>query len=57
MNANHVRGVRDGIVTGTARPIHLGRTSHVWGIEIRSDAGKLVCVARLTATVIPLGAT
>lgn len=53
INANHIRGVRDGIVTGVARPIHLGRTSHVWGIEIRTDDDRLVCVARLTATVIP----
>jgi 1,4-dihydroxy-2-naphthoyl-CoA hydrolase len=52
VNANHVRGVRDGIVTGVARPIHLGRTSHVWGIEIRTDDDKLVCIARLTATVV-----
>ena len=53
VNANHVRGVRDGIVTGVARPIHLGRTSHVWGIEIRTDDEKLVCIARLTAAVVP----
>jgi 1,4-dihydroxy-2-naphthoyl-CoA hydrolase len=53
INANHLRGVRDGIVTGVARPIHLGRTSHVWGIEIRTEDDRLVCVARLTATVIP----
>jgi uncharacterized protein (TIGR00369 family) len=53
VNANHVRGVRDGIVTGVARPIHLGRASHVWGIEIRTSDERLVCIARLTATVIP----
>jgi len=53
VNANHVRAVRDGVVTGIARPIHLGRTSQVWGIEIRTADDTLVCVARLTAAVIP----
>lgn len=52
VNANHVRGVRDGIVTGVARPLHIGRTSHVWGIEIRAADDRLVCVARLTAAVV-----
>jgi 1,4-dihydroxy-2-naphthoyl-CoA hydrolase len=52
VNANHLRGVRDGIVTGVARALHVGRTSHVWGIEIRSADEQLVCVARLTAAVI-----
>lgn len=54
VNANHVRGVRAGIVTGVARPIHLGRTSHVWGIEIRDSDERLVCIARLTAAVMPI---
>lgn len=54
VNANHVRGVRDGIVTGVARPIHIGRTSHVWGIEIRDSDARLVCIARLTAAVVPV---
>ena len=53
VNANHLRGVRDGMVTGVARPIHIGRSSHVWGIEIRTDDERLVCIARLTATVVP----
>jgi 1,4-dihydroxy-2-naphthoyl-CoA hydrolase len=52
VNANHVRGVRDGIVTGVARPLHIGRSSHVWGIEVRTTDDHLVCVARLTAAVI-----
>ena len=54
INANHVRGVRDGIVTGVARPIHLGRSSHVWGVEIRDSDERLVCIARLTAAVMPI---
>lgn len=52
INANHVRGATSGIVTGTARPFHLGRTSHVWDIQIADDADRLVCVARLTLLVV-----
>lgn len=54
VNANHVRGVHDGVVTGVARPIHLGRASHVWGIEIRDGDDRLVCIARLTVAVLPI---
>lgn len=53
VNANHLRAARDGWVTGVARPFHLGRTSMVWGIEIRDDAGKLTCISRLTVAVVP----
>ena len=53
INANHIRPVKDGFVHGTARPIHLGRTSHVWEIRIVDDRGKLVCVSRLTMAVVP----
>jgi 1,4-dihydroxy-2-naphthoyl-CoA hydrolase len=52
INANHVRAVRAGLVTGTARPLHRGRTSQVWGIDITDDAGRLVCIARLTLAVL-----
>ncbi len=52
INANHVRGVKSGIVTGTARPFHLGRKSHVWNIQVEDEAGRLVCVARLTTMII-----
>jgi uncharacterized protein (TIGR00369 family) len=54
IHANHLRAVRDGTVTGTARPLHLGRRSHVWQIEVRQPAGQLVCVAQLTMAVLPL---
>ena len=54
INANHLRGVREGIVTGTARPIHIGRTTQVWDIRIEDEEGKLVCVSRLTVAVVPL---
>lgn len=53
INANHIRGVREGFVTGTATPIHLGAGSHVWEIKIHDQAGKLVCISRLTVAVLP----
>ncbi|MGH8145107.1 MAG: hotdog fold thioesterase [Rhodanobacteraceae bacterium] len=56
INANHVRAVRAGIVTGTARPLHVGRSTQVWEIRIENDAGELVCIARLTMAVVPGGA-
>ncbi len=52
INANHVRSVRSGVVTGTARPLHLGGRSHVWGIDIVDESGALVCISRLTMAVI-----
>jgi 1,4-dihydroxy-2-naphthoyl-CoA hydrolase len=55
INANHVRAVRKGLVTGTARPVHVGRHSHVWSIEIVNEAGKLVCISRLTVAIIRRG--
>ena len=53
INANHVRGVREGFVTGTARPLHIGKTTQVWEIRITDERDKLVCVSRLTVAVIP----
>ena len=53
INANHVRGVRSGYVTGTATPLHLGSSTHVWDIKIKDDAGKLICVSRLTVAILP----
>lgn len=52
INANHLRSVSDGLVIGTARPIHLGNRSQVWGIEIRDPRERLVCVSRLTVAVV-----
>lgn len=52
INANHLRRASGGRVTGTARPIHLGRTTQVWCIEIEDDTGKLICVSTLTMAVI-----
>jgi 1,4-dihydroxy-2-naphthoyl-CoA hydrolase len=53
INANHVRAVTAGVVTGTARPLHLGRSTQVWEIRIEDEAGKLVCISRLTLAVVP----
>jgi 1,4-dihydroxy-2-naphthoyl-CoA hydrolase len=53
INANHVRGVRSGIVTGTARMLHLGRTTQVWEIRIENEEGALVCISRITMAVVP----
>ena len=52
INANHIRGVREGFVTATAVPLHLGASTHVWDIKIHDDAGKLVCVSRLTVAIL-----
>ncbi len=52
INANHVRGVREGYVFGTAIPLHIGRSTHVWDIKTYDDREKLVCVSRLTVAII-----
>lgn len=52
INANHVRSVRSGVVTGTAKPIHIGATTQVWDIRITDERDKLVCVSRLTVAVL-----
>ena len=52
INANHIRSVSDGWVTGIARPIHLGRTTHVWQIEMTNGAGQLTCVSRITMAIL-----
>lgn len=52
INANHVRGVRAGLVTGTVSPLHLGRSTHVWQTMVHDEKGRLVCVSRLTIKVL-----
>jgi 1,4-dihydroxy-2-naphthoyl-CoA hydrolase len=52
INANHVRAIRDGFVIGSARPLHLGRRSHVWEIRIADEQDRLVCVSRITMFVM-----
>jgi 1,4-dihydroxy-2-naphthoyl-CoA hydrolase len=55
INANHVRAARTGLVTGTARPVHLGGRTQVWSIDIVNNEGKLVCTSRLTIAIIRRG--
>jgi 1,4-dihydroxy-2-naphthoyl-CoA hydrolase len=52
VNANHVRGMRAGTVIGTVRPLHVGRSTHLWDIRLENEAGQLVCISRLTVAVI-----
>jgi 1,4-dihydroxy-2-naphthoyl-CoA hydrolase len=53
INANHVRGKRDGVVTATALPLHKGRSTHVWEVRITDEDGKLVCISRCTLAIVP----
>ena len=55
VSASHLRSVRKGLVIGTARPVHLGRSSHVWRIDILDERRRLVCVSRLTVAVVASG--
>ncbi|MDN4589658.1 esterase [Xenophilus aerolatus] len=52
INANHIRSASSGWVTGTARAIHIGRTTQVWQIDMTNDAGQLTCVSRITMAVL-----
>ncbi len=52
INANHVRIAKQGMVTATCMPLHLGRTTHVWDIKIHDEAQKLVCVSRHTVAIL-----
>lgn len=52
INANHISSARSGRVTGICKPIHIGRSSHVWEINIYDESEKLICVSRLTMAVI-----
>ncbi len=52
INANHIRRAKQGLVIATARPLHLGRSTHVWDIKIHDEADKLICVSRLTVAIL-----
>ncbi len=54
INANHLRGKRGGVVRAVGRPLHRGRSTQVWSVEIGDEEGRLVCVARCTMAVVPL---
>lgn len=53
INANHMRAKSEGMVTGTATPIHRGRTTQVWDVRIVDEQNRLVCVSRCTIAVVP----
>ncbi|MFL5763859.1 MAG: hotdog fold thioesterase [Bacteroidia bacterium] len=55
INANHLRPASSGHVYGEAKPIHIGKKTHVWSIEIKNEEGKLVCISRLTMAVVQIG--
>ena len=54
INANHIRSARSGLVTGTCTPIHVGRRTQIWSIEIHDDTNKLICISRLTCAILPI---
>jgi 1,4-dihydroxy-2-naphthoyl-CoA hydrolase len=54
INANHLRSVSEGLVTAIAKPLHLGKSTHVWDIKIYDDKEKLFCVSRLTVAILPI---
>jgi 1,4-dihydroxy-2-naphthoyl-CoA hydrolase len=53
VNANHLRPVKSGFVTGICSPIHIGGKTHVWDIKLYDDRGKMTCISRLTVAIIP----
>ncbi|WP_316819568.1 hotdog fold thioesterase [Pedobacter gandavensis] len=53
INANHLRPVKSGLVTGICKPLHIGAKTHVWEIKLYTDKGKMNCVSRLTVAIIP----
>ncbi len=52
INANHLKGATAGWVTGITRPVHIGRTTHVWQIDMANDAGEMTCVSRITMAIL-----
>ena len=52
INANHIRSASSGWVTGTARPVHIGRTTHVWQVDLVNEQGQLTCVSRITMAIL-----
>jgi 1,4-dihydroxy-2-naphthoyl-CoA hydrolase len=52
INANHLKGVKAGWVTGIAYPVHIGRTTHVWQIDMSNEAGEMCCVSRITMAIL-----
>jgi 1,4-dihydroxy-2-naphthoyl-CoA hydrolase len=55
INANHLRPASTGYVYGEAKPIHVGKKTHVWSIEIKNEKGQMICISRLTMAVVEIG--
>jgi 1,4-dihydroxy-2-naphthoyl-CoA hydrolase len=53
VNANHLRPVKSGLITGICTPLHIGAKTHIWDIKLYTDKGKLSCVSRLTVAILP----
>lgn len=54
INANHVKGVKEGYVIGTASPLHIGGKTHVWEIKITNEKQELVCISRITMAILDI---
>ena len=54
INTNHIKGVKSGIITGTAKIVHEGRTTHIWQVDLKNENGDLVATGRLTVLIIDL---
>jgi len=52
INANHIKSAKEGFVYGTAKPIHIGKRTHVWEIKVSNDNNDLVCISRITIAII-----
>jgi 1,4-dihydroxy-2-naphthoyl-CoA hydrolase len=52
INANHIKSTNKGLVTGTATPLHIGSSTHVWDIKIRDERDRLICISRLTVAIL-----
>jgi 1,4-dihydroxy-2-naphthoyl-CoA hydrolase len=52
INANHIKGVREGFVVGITRPVHVGKKTQVWEIKITNEQNELVCISRITMAII-----
>jgi 1,4-dihydroxy-2-naphthoyl-CoA hydrolase len=55
LNINHIRAVREGSVTATGVPLHVGRTTAVWDMHVKDDQDRLVAVSRLTLAIRDAG--
>ncbi|WP_425635746.1 hotdog fold thioesterase [Algoriphagus yeomjeoni] len=52
INANHLKGVRSGLVTGITKPIHIGKSTQIWEIKITNEQGQLCCISRITMAIL-----